>query len=979
MNVQEISCRSCAAILRLRAEVLPTPESLCPRCGQPIGGPPGQDDPRSPGGGTIVLWLSVAGAVWVFLLLICLAIVGLSGVVQRSVVEAINNPVPVERSTLDGAVNDSLNDTSRATGGGDIQATNPPARYSPDAIDAGRESSPKLNSQSDAVHQYTASAPGSLALPSTFKSLENKPWLTYGWADGDAYHYKFTIDAEVGGRKLKTTGTYQLQVAARNQPIKADTSEVAEGTGTGFVVNPNGVLMTCAHVVDGATQIEVDLGGKSYPASVVSMNAGEDLALIRIAATNLSTLRFADSNAVQLGQEVRVVGFPLSDVLGTNVKVTRGTISGISTDNGEKRFQVDASINPGNSGGPLVNEQGEVVGIASAKLTGVDVSQVGFCVPAQSGTQLLRESQVPYLPSAPRPLRSGPELVAAVSPAVAFLKVKVGRASDSKESVLHAIVGSSTSGLDRSLRSHAHSYTSGEIRVTELGEVRAAPKGAQLPYLFGELSEIPFIQLPKYRSKSWRVQRETALMQHVESGGRPGDLRSVLDEIYGRRRENVSATPAIATWIYTIKEETPERLLLDTAFNFRTLDSQEQPKAALTVSGLYSFDKQRGICDSLELRGICERNFATVNARIPVSLRLTSSTRAEADAVFANSKKLQEEFKERIRQQANEGEAKSSPTPVQPTPIASADPRLIVQSAKLGWNVCSLQFSPNGKFLFAGKLDNTVLVLDALNGRVIHTSTGVVPESSEQITALACSPNGRKLLAGAFRGMIVCFDVDNQGALSNPKQFKGHNGEVHAIQFAPNGHTVASGSEDKRLLIWELGTLKQTYAIDGLDSGVLATAFDSDGEQCWGVDRKGMIVSFEVTTGRVLKRVGGHFGFSQSACFLPDLKTACSVDGHSLKRLRLVDGRELGELKGKDLSWVVVCSRDNKKAYSGSNSQCNIWDFEEGIWSDTLQIPGEVGSIQSIALSPDGRYLAAAPTRADGCIYIFDLTKASGQ
>src|SRR5262249_28209210 len=139
-----------------------------------------------------------------------------------------------------------------------------------------------------------------------------------------------------------------------------------KGSATGFVVHPNGWLVTCAHVVADAAKIEVSLGGRSYPAKVVARHTGADLAVLRIEAQNLPTLALGDSDTAEVGQEVWALGYPLSDVLGNNLKATRGTLSGVNLKNGGKEFQVDASVNPGNSGGPLVNDHGQVLGVTKA-------------------------------------------------------------------------------------------------------------------------------------------------------------------------------------------------------------------------------------------------------------------------------------------------------------------------------------------------------------------------------------------------------------------------------------------------------------------------------------------------------------------------------------------------------------------------------------------------------------------------------------
>ena len=178
--------------------------------------------------------------------------------------------------------------------------------------------------------------------------------------------------------------------------------------------------------MEDSTKLEVVLGSQTYPAQVVAFDKEHDLAIIRVVGANLPIVPLANSDNVQLAEEVRAVGFPLSNVLGDSVKITRGTIAGVVNTSGHKLFQVDASINPGNSGGPLVNEKGEVIGVASAKIAREDVDGVGFVVPANEVLTLLRSKGISPPPAGSGQKLDGPALARRVTPAVALIKVTVG-------------------------------------------------------------------------------------------------------------------------------------------------------------------------------------------------------------------------------------------------------------------------------------------------------------------------------------------------------------------------------------------------------------------------------------------------------------------------------------------------------------------------------------------------------------------------
>jgi putative serine protease PepD len=170
------------------------------------------------------------------------------------------------------------------------------------------------------------------------------------------------------------------------------TSAQEQDTGSGVIIRQDGYILTNNHVIStaagGAGQIEVTFSnGKSESAKIVGTDPSDDLAVIKVNASGLTAATFASSSALQVGQTVVAVGAPL----GLSDTVTSGIVSNTArpvttsdSNNDQASFnaiQTDAAINPGNSGGPLVNLNGDVVGINAAIAT--DQSQGGLQVPGQ--------------------------------------------------------------------------------------------------------------------------------------------------------------------------------------------------------------------------------------------------------------------------------------------------------------------------------------------------------------------------------------------------------------------------------------------------------------------------------------------------------------------------------------------------------------------------------------------------------------------
>jgi serine protease Do len=160
---------------------------------------------------------------------------------------------------------------------------------------------------------------------------------------------------------------------------------MVRGQGSGFVVRPDGYIMTNNHVVAEASEIRVVLGnGREYEAELVGTDSETDLAVIKIDADDLEPASFGDSDAVEVGQWVLAVGNPF----GFDNTVTAGIVSAKGRLLPQVSYygnliQTDAAINPGNSGGPLVSLDGEVIGVNNAITTSNGVSMgIGFAVPA---------------------------------------------------------------------------------------------------------------------------------------------------------------------------------------------------------------------------------------------------------------------------------------------------------------------------------------------------------------------------------------------------------------------------------------------------------------------------------------------------------------------------------------------------------------------------------------------------------------------
>ena len=174
-------------------------------------------------------------------------------------------------------------------------------------------------------------------------------------------------------------------------------SQVESGAGSGVIISSDGYILTCAHVVSGASNITVSIGDKDYPATLVGEDTTSDIAVVKVDATGLTPATVGNSDSLKVGESVMAVGNPLGELGGT---VTSGIVSalnrsvsiqGSSSVNTMSLIQMDASVSPGNSGGGLFNMNGELVGIVNAKSSDSDAEGLGFAIPVNDAVKVAQE------------------------------------------------------------------------------------------------------------------------------------------------------------------------------------------------------------------------------------------------------------------------------------------------------------------------------------------------------------------------------------------------------------------------------------------------------------------------------------------------------------------------------------------------------------------------------------------------------------
>lgn len=251
---------------------------------------------------------------------------------------------------------------------------------------------------------------------------------------------KVTEEATQAANKARQSGQYALAMKKKYDDLVANSyksdsklpePEKPKGiyTGTGFFISNDGYLLTNSHVISGSSSISIILNGKSLPATLIDHDSSNDIALLKV-GQQVQGLPIELKKKTKQGTEIAVLGYPNIGLQGSEQKATFGYINANSGIQGDTRyFQIDSPIQPGNSGSPMVNDQGVVIGIASASLnqsaainaTGTLAQNVNYAVKIAYALPMLINHGVDYIEPAKQKSLEKTELIESISNSVVLV------------------------------------------------------------------------------------------------------------------------------------------------------------------------------------------------------------------------------------------------------------------------------------------------------------------------------------------------------------------------------------------------------------------------------------------------------------------------------------------------------------------------------------------------------------------------------
>lgn len=695
-------------------------------------------------------------------------------------------------------------------------------------------------------------------------------------------------------------------------------------SGTGFVVHPDGLIVTCAHVVNDSKNVDVKLGGKTWRGTVVKTDEKHDLALVRVEPDEpLRYLAIANSTP-SLGTSARVFGFPMTDQLGRTLKLTTGTVSGF--DNvGDKttRLQLDATANPGNSGGPVTNDDGAVLGVVDSILAGGQVADMSFAVPGNQLQKFLDESAISFrLADENENDSQSIRELGEVSQAVAMIEISGDDLANNWK--IADVTVTSRRGTQRSnafvlLNGRVPSpfgkseTLRGKIVVDSRGKIIYASGSSLLPVVMQNAMTIGISELPQAGDKKWTAKESLLLRSETTEreddsiadpfgfrgfGGRSMRMPFAPMHPFGRSRATKEITRQTLEAVEVVDDfevsASEPQVKIRQRRKVRKHDlSDKKDSESVVLRGETIFRPEVGLLDSGKLKGDLETKVdgKSFEAEVAFSFKRISKEMIEAE----KQKKKDQLAKRKRVEEANEKSRQA------------AFKRLDgLSDGEPGFSVPLGLRAAGGEDVEKATVENPRVVAKIPKGRGQGT--------------VAISADGDFVAVGLSRSLQLYRLNDDGDDYVLADEYKGDGPVFHSldsIEFSVNGNRLVGADVFGKTQIFDIedGQLKKLLSI-------------RRGKPL-AIDQDGRLVALYLTNGNEL-----------SVFDIDSEETVLEVS-EDLYPSRVSD---------------VCFSSDGGQLIVAQGSRASLIDIESGEVSDTMELPFK-GSRTQAVFGGNGRFI----------------------
>jgi WD40 repeat protein len=271
--------------------------------------------------------------------------------------------------------------------------------------------------------------------------------------------------------------------------------------------------------------------------------------------------------------------------------------------------------------------------------------------------------------------------------------------------------------------------------------------------------------------------------------------------------------------------------------------------------------------------------------------------------------------------------------------------------------VTAIAFSPDGRTFASGSVDKTIKLWDAASAQELRTLSG----HSDRVSSLAFCPGSQTLASASWDHTVKVWDLAGGRELHT---LSGHSSEAWSVACAAGGHTIASGGYDRLIKLWDASSGRELRTLAGDAKRVESVSFSPDGRLLASAGADRSVKLWEVASGANVATLEGHADFVKSVAFSPNGKLLASGGADATVKIwKIADGRELRTIPAHG-SWVgAVAFWDKIKVASrGGDQTVKLWDIVNGKDLHTFAVGNAGGGGASLAVSADGRTLAAGST-----------------
>ncbi len=438
--------------------------------------------------------------------------------------------------------------------------------------------------------------------------------LNYRWPKGELQAYEIKVTTKLGKREQETTAIVEMTVSGTRdlgqQPAVAAISKKI-GTGSGFVVGADGWIITSARTCGWASEIEVRVDRRTYPAKVVELRAQDDLALLKIEADDLTPLPVIDPSKVAEGDEVRIIGFPAGSSAGDKPKVVRAGIDKVLKPANSNRLQLDTAVPASHWGSPLFNDTGAVIGVGAFDEANSSATESHICTSSQRVLELLGSHKIKPAESQATPL-SGAALLEAVQSSLALITAR-SVTTTPKEAVLttlqfltfsHTVRGQNIVPPGNWGLMYANVDTHGRANDYYGGE--------QLLFGLGPISRLLFLSLPDDDRTEWvhnesfplarlpapsvvALKDEQVARQFIRTG------RRYVRGNNERKPEAEAPNDATESVRYRVRSDKGDLVTINVDGQLEAAEKGTFPNVKVTTSGQYDFSRKLGLIEFADL------------------------------------------------------------------------------------------------------------------------------------------------------------------------------------------------------------------------------------------------------------------------------------------------------------------------------------------------------------------------------------------